>query len=178
VAASPRTSAAQWAPERVRATQDERRIEAGRPSAGYLAENAARTAHLEEDNRQRRLSRPRRCRAWVKERLRMLLACTDLDTADTARGLLGITVVTADLPGARRLRETINDWWDEIETFIEARVTNARTKAANTAIKHIKRTGRGYRNRHYQARILLRSHRQTRRRRTRLNQQAATASCG
>jgi hypothetical protein len=37
--------------------------------------------------------------AWgVKERLRMLLACTDLDTADTARGLLGITVVAADLP--------------------------------------------------------------------------------
>jgi hypothetical protein len=73
--------------------------------------------------------------AWgVKERLRMLLACTDLDTADTARGLL------------------------------------ARTEAANTA---------SYRNhRHYQARILLRSHRQTRRRRTRLNQQATTANCG
>jgi hypothetical protein len=49
----------------------------------------------------------------------MLLACTDLDTADTARGLLGITVVAADLPEARRLWETINDWWDEIETFIE-----------------------------------------------------------
>jgi hypothetical protein len=109
----------------------------------------------------------------------MLLACTDLDTADTARGLLGITVVAADLPEVRRLWETINDWWDEIETFIETRVTNARTEAANTAIKHIKRTGRGYRNhRHYQARILLRSHRQTRRRRTRLNQQATTANCG
>jgi hypothetical protein len=63
----------------------------------------------------------------VKERLRMLLACTDLDTADTARGLLGIIVAAADL---------------------------------------------------YQARILLRSHRQTRRRRTRLNQQATTANCG
>jgi hypothetical protein len=105
----------------------------------------------------------------------MLLACTDLDTADTARGLLGITVVAADLPEAWRLWETINDWWDEIETFIETRATNARTEAANTAIKHIKRTGRGYRNhRHYQARILLRSHR----RRTRLNQQATTANCG
>jgi transposase len=58
-------------------------------------------------------------------------------------------------------------------------VTNARTEAANAAIKHIKRTGRGYRNhRHYQARILRRSHRQTRRRRTRLNQQATTANCG
>ena len=97
----------------------------------------------------------------------------------SARGLLGITVAAADLPEAWRLWETIHDWWDEIETFIEARVTNARTEAANTAIKHIKRTGRGYRNhRHYQARILLRSHRQTRRRRTRLNQQATTANCG
>lgn len=79
--------------------------------------------------------------AWgVKERLRMLLACTDLDTADTACGLLGINVVAADLPEARRLWETINDRWDEIETFIETRVTNARTEAANTAIKHIRRT--------------------------------------
>ena len=64
--------------------------------------------------------------------------------------------MAADLPEAWRLWETINDWWDEIETFIETRVTNARTEAANTAIKHFKRTGRGYRNhRHYQARILL-----------------------
>ena len=46
--------------------------------------------------------------------------------------------------------------------FITSRVTNARTEAANTAIKHIKRTGRGYRNNeHYQARILLRSARRT-----------------
>ena len=37
-------------------------------------------------------------------------------------------------------------------------VTNARTEAANTGIKQIKRTGRGYRNpAHYQARILLTS---------------------
>jgi hypothetical protein len=103
--------------------------------------------------------------AWgVKERVRMLLACTDLDAADTARGQLGITVLAADMPETWRLWETINDWWDEIETFIETRVTNARTEAANTDIKHIKRTGRGYRNHHhYQRRILLRSHRQTRR---------------
>ncbi len=66
----------------------------------------------------------------------------------------------------------------EIETFIETRVTNARTEAANTAIKQIKRTGRGYRNHgHYQARILLRSARQTRRR-SPLNQQATTFNCG
>jgi transposase len=115
--------------------------------------------------------------AWgVKERVRMLLACTDLDAADTARGQLGVTVLAAGMPETWRLWETINDWWDEIETFIETRVTNARTEAANTGIKHIKRTGRGYRN-HYQRRILLRSHRQTRRRRTRSNQQATAANC-
>jgi transposase len=74
--------------------------------------------------------------------------------------------VAADLPEAWRLWETINDWWDEIETCIETRVTDAGTEASNTAIKHIKRSGRGYRNhRHYRVRILPRSHRQTRRRR-------------
>jgi len=117
--------------------------------------------------------------AWgVKERLRLLLACRDLDAADTARGLLGITVVAADMDECWKLWHTINAWWDEIETFIETRVTNARTEAANTAIKQIKRTGRGYRNHdHYQARILLRSARQTRRR-SPLTQQATTFNFG
>ena len=54
-------------------------------------------------------------------------------------------------------------------------VTNARTEAANTAIKHIKRTGRGYRNSdHYQARILLRS--AHRARQHRLTSQGTTAN--
>lgn len=117
--------------------------------------------------------------AWgVKERLRMLLACPDLTAADTARGMLGIAVAAADMDETWRLWDTVNAWWDEIETFIETRVTNARTEAANTSIKHIKRTGRGYRNHdHYRARILLRSARQTRRR-SPLNQQATTFNCG
>ncbi len=117
--------------------------------------------------------------AWgVKERLRMLLACTDLAAADTARGLLGLAVLGADMAETWRLWDTVNAWWTEIETFIDTRITNARTEAANTTIKHIKRTGRGYRNpEHYQARILLRSARQTRRRRT-LTQQATTLNCG
>lgn len=116
--------------------------------------------------------------AWgVKERLRLLLACTDLDAADTARGLLGVAVVAADMPEAWKLWATINDWWDEVETFIETRVTNARTEAANTSIKQIKRTGRGYRNHdHYQARILLASaHR--RGGRSPLTQQVTTLKC-
>lgn len=117
--------------------------------------------------------------AWgVKEHLRMLLATTDLDAADTARGLLGVAVVAADMDETWKLWNTINAWWVEIETFIETRVTNARTEAANTAIKQIKRTGRGYRNHeHYRGRILLRSARQTRRR-SPLTQQVTTFNCG
>lgn len=117
--------------------------------------------------------------AWgVKERLRMLLACTDLEAADTARGLLGVAVLAADMPETTKLWNTINDWWDEIEVFITTRITNAKTEAANTSIKQIKRTGRGYRNHeHYQARILLASaHRHGRR--SPLNQQATTFNCG
>ena len=117
--------------------------------------------------------------AWaVKERLRTLLATTDLDAADTARGHLGVAVLAADMPECWKLWNTINSWWEEIETFIETRVTNAKTEAANTMVKQIKRTGRGYRNHdHYQARILLRSARQTRRR-SPLIQQGTTFYCG
>ena len=51
-----------------------------------------------------------------------------------------------------RLWATIEAWWPAVEVLITHRVTNGRTEAANTGIKHIKRTGRGYRNpAHYQA---------------------------
>ena len=50
----------------------------------------------------------------------------------------------------------LNAWWTEIEIFLITGVTNARTEAANTSIKQLKRTGRGYRNAEpYKARILL-----------------------
>jgi transposase len=59
------------------------------------------------------------------------------------------------------LWSTIDAWWEAIEVLIVTGVTNARTEAANTSIKHIKhikRTGRGYRNAaNYRARILLAS---------------------
>lgn len=117
--------------------------------------------------------------AWgVKERLRMLLACTDLPAAEQARMQLGVAVLGADMDETWKLWNTVNAWWPEIQTFILTRVTNAKTEAANTAVKQIKRTGRGYRNHeHYQARILLRSARQTRRR-SPLTQQATTVNCG
>lgn len=39
-----------------------------------------------------------------KERLRLVLACRDLDAADTARGLLGIAVLAADTDETRQRR--------------------------------------------------------------------------
>ena len=50
----------------------------------------------------------------------------------------------------------MDSWWTEIGTFIDTRVTNAHTEAANVTIKTIKRTGRGYRSHtNYRSRIML-----------------------
>lgn len=62
------------------------------------------------------------------------------------------------MPETDRLRDTIRAWWTEIQVLITTRVTSARTEAANTSIKNIKRTGRGFRNPdNYRTRILLAS---------------------
>ena len=97
--------------------------------------------------------------AWgVKEQLRALLASGSLAEADERKMLLGLYVLTADMPETDRLWATIDAWWDAIEVLIVTGVTNARTEAANTGIKQIKRTGRGYRNAaNYRSRILLAS---------------------
>ena len=97
--------------------------------------------------------------AWgVKEGLRLVLKAPTLDAAKAARTRLEGWVNASDTDETTKLWDTLNAWWPAVEVFITSRVTNARTEAANTAIKHIKRTGRGYRNNeHYQARILLRS---------------------
>jgi transposase len=97
--------------------------------------------------------------AWgVKEQLRRLLASQSLAEAHEQRMLLGTYVLAADMPETDRLWATVATWWPAIEVLLATGVTNARTEAANTAIKQIKRTGRGYRNpAHYRARILLAS---------------------
>jgi len=97
--------------------------------------------------------------AWgVKEQLRRILACTDLDSAAEAKATLDQYVTWAAMAETTRLKSTIDRWWPHIETFIVSRVTNAKTEAANTTIKHIKRTGRGYRNHdNYACRILITS---------------------
>ncbi|MDP9250837.1 MAG: transposase, partial [Chloroflexota bacterium] len=97
--------------------------------------------------------------AWgVKEQLRRLLKAETIEQARTEKMILGCYVVAADMEETWRLWGTICAWWPAIEVLISTGVTNARTEAANTSIKQIKRTGRGYRNSaHYQARILLTS---------------------
>jgi transposase len=97
--------------------------------------------------------------AWgIKEQLRRLLASGSLTEAAEQRMRLGAFVLAADLPETDRLWATIDAWWDAIEVLIVTGVTNARTEAANTGIKQIKRTGRGYRNAdNYRSRILLAS---------------------
>ncbi len=97
--------------------------------------------------------------AWgVKEQLRRLLKAATLEHARVEKMTLGRYVLAADMDETTRLWNTICAWWPAIEVLIATGVTNARTEAANTGIKQIKRTGRGYRNPgHYQARILLQS---------------------
>jgi transposase len=97
--------------------------------------------------------------AWgVKEQLRRLLATSSLADAHTERMRLGTYVLAAAMPETDRLWNTITAWWPAIEVLIITGVTNAKTEAANTGIKHIKRSGRGFRNEHhYRARILLNS---------------------
>jgi transposase len=94
----------------------------------------------------------------VKEQLRRLLKVATVEQARHQKMILGCYVLAADMDETWRLWATVQAWWPEIENLIIHRVTNARTEAANTGIKNIKRTGRGYRNpAHYQARILLTS---------------------
>ena len=97
--------------------------------------------------------------AWgIKEALRRLLTSGSLAEADEQRMRVGAFVLAADMPETDRLWSTVDAWWEAIEVLIVTGVTNARTEAANTTIKQIKRTGRGYRNAsNYRARILLAS---------------------
>jgi transposase len=69
--------------------------------------------------------------------------------------IFGCYVIAADIDETGGCGTPSRAWWPAIEVLIRTRVTNARTETANTGIKHIKRTGREYKNpAHYQARIL------------------------
>ena len=97
--------------------------------------------------------------AWkVKEQLRALLRTGSLAEAAAAKTELERLVELAGQPQTWRLYRTVCRWWNEIEVLITTGATTAKVEANNTAIKHIKRTGRGYRNAdNYRSRILLTS---------------------
>ncbi len=71
---------------------------------------------------------------------------------------MGYFVQVADMPETHKLYDTVVQWWDAIELLIVTGATTAKVEAANTGIKNIKRTGRGFRNSaNYTSRILLSS---------------------
>lgn len=97
--------------------------------------------------------------AWrIKEALRTLLGAGSLAEADAAKATLKELIDRAGQPETTRLFRTVCRWWDEIEVLIVTGATTAKVEANNTAIKNIKRTGRGFMNSaNYRTRILLRS---------------------
>jgi transposase len=91
--------------------------------------------------------------AWgVKERLRMLLAATDRHTIAARLHRFHQTVLTADLPEATRLAETVDAWWPEILGFLDTRITNAGTEGTNRMVKDAARIAFGFRNLDHQRR--------------------------
>ncbi|AZU01077.1 ISL3 family transposase [Brevibacterium linens] len=97
--------------------------------------------------------------AWgIKEQLRRLLATDTLAQAWQERMRMGYFAQIANMPETTKLYDTVVTWWDAIEVLIVTGATTAKVEAANTGIKNIKRTGRGFRNpENYRMRILLTS---------------------
>jgi transposase len=97
--------------------------------------------------------------AWkVKEQLRALLRSGSLADAAAAKEELRILVEAAGRPETNQLHRTACRWWNEIAVLIVTGDTTGKVQANNTAIKHIKRTGRGYRTPgNYKSVILMRS---------------------
>jgi len=95
--------------------------------------------------------------AWgCKELLRQCLAARDRHTASRRLSRFYEACASADMPETTRLATTIDKWWPHIESFLMSGITNARTEGYNRVIKHVKRTGCGYRNQtNYERRILL-----------------------
>jgi transposase len=52
----------------------------------------------------------------------------------------------ADIPELNRLATTVENWWPEIERFIDTGLTNARTEGINRIIKDVGRRACGFRN--------------------------------
>jgi transposase len=97
--------------------------------------------------------------AWkVKEQLRALLRTGSLQDATAAKDRLEVLVARAAQPETTRLWRTVCRWWQETEVLIVTGGTTAKVEENNTAIQHLKRTGRAFVNsRNYTTRMMLRS---------------------
>lgn len=78
--------------------------------------------------------------AWgIKEALRLILASPTIEQARAVKPRFDAWVTMANTDETDQFAAPITASWPAIETTITTSVTNARTEAANTTIKHIKR---------------------------------------
>jgi transposase len=95
--------------------------------------------------------------AWIaKEELRTLLATVRLggDPHLTRHRLHRFLTwcVDSQIPELLTLAATVDDWWPEINAFVQTGITNARTEGYNRLVKQVKRVSCGFRNRDNSAR--------------------------
>jgi len=108
-------------------------------------------AIVSEDDTSRILS------AWIaKEELRTLLSTVRIggDPHLTRHRLHRFLAwcIDSQIPELLTLAATIDQWWPEINAFVQTGITNARTEGYNRLVKQVKRGGCGFRNRQNSAR--------------------------
>jgi transposase len=95
--------------------------------------------------------------AWIaKEELRTLLSTVRIggDPHLTRHRLHRLLAwcIDSQIPELLTLAATIDQWWPEINAFVQTGITNARTEGYNRLVKQVKRGGCGFRNRENSAR--------------------------
>jgi len=108
-------------------------------------------AIVSEDDTSRILS------AWIaKEELRTLLSTVRIggDPHLTRHRLHRFLAwcIDSQIPELLTLAATIDQWWPEINAFVQTGIINARTEGYNRLVKQVKRGGCGFRNRQNSAR--------------------------
>lgn len=96
--------------------------------------------------------------AWTaKELLRAVYRAPDLASAQTALAEFYRWAEEVVVPEIDRLARTVRGWEDEILAYHRhARISNAKTEAANLVVERQRRAGHGYRNfKNYRLRLLL-----------------------
>jgi len=88
--------------------------------------------------------------AWIaKEELRTLLATVRLggDPHLTRHRLHRFLTwcIDSQIPELLTLAATVDDWWPEINAFVQTGITNARTEGYNRLVKQVKRVACGFR---------------------------------